>query len=112
MHRPGEGGGVATDFGAVVVQQRAAGDRVGDVAAGNVPQVGVLGGDAQQRGRAAADEDRWVRSPERLGVAEGAGEPDVGESATIARTLRAVSTTPTRGTRRVAPDTARSSSDS
>jgi hypothetical protein len=38
----------------------------------------VLGGDAKQRGRAAADENRWLRSVERLGVAEGSGEPDVG----------------------------------
>lgn len=77
MYRPGEGRGVATDFSAVAVQQRAAAGGIVDVVAGDVPQVGVPGGDAQQRGRAAADEDRWVRSLERPGAAERSGELDV-----------------------------------
>ncbi|MEV5711366.1 hypothetical protein [Actinoallomurus sp. NPDC052274] len=43
MDRADERGGVAADLGAVAVQQRAAADDVVDVAAGDVPQVGVLG---------------------------------------------------------------------
>src|ERR671916_808888 len=54
----GDRGGVATDLGAVAVQQCAAADGVVDVAAGDVPHVGVLGGHTQERGRASADTDR------------------------------------------------------
>jgi hypothetical protein len=41
-------GRVAADLGAIAVQQCAAADGVVDVAAGDVPQVGVLGDDAQR----------------------------------------------------------------
>ncbi len=43
---------------AVAVQQRAAADGVVEVAARDVPEVGVLGGHAHDRRRAPADEDR------------------------------------------------------
>ena len=69
--------GVAADLGAVAVQQRAAPDDVVDVAARDVPHVGVLGDHPQRRRRAPADHDRRVRALDRLRVAEGPGELDV-----------------------------------
>jgi hypothetical protein len=47
VDRARDRGGVATDLGAVAVQQCAPADDVVDVAAGDVPQVGVLGDHAQ-----------------------------------------------------------------
>ncbi len=91
VDRADDRGGVAADLGAVAVQQRAAADDVVDVAAGDVPQVGVLGGHPQHGGRASADKDRRVRALDGLGVAERPGEADVGCPGS--RTVRARSTT-------------------
>jgi hypothetical protein len=78
VDRAGDRGGVPADLGAEAVQQGAAGDDVLDVAARDVPQVGMLGHHAQRRRRAPADHDRRVRTLDRLGVAERARELDVG----------------------------------
>jgi hypothetical protein len=78
VDRAGDRGGVAADLGAVAVEECAAVDGVLDVAAGDVPQVGVLGDHAQGRGRASADEDRRVGALDGLGVAERPGEVVVG----------------------------------
>ncbi len=78
MDRAGEGVGVAADVRAVAVQQGAAADDVVDVAARDVPDVGVLGDHAQCRGGASADEDGRVGALDGSGAAEGAGEPVVG----------------------------------
>src|SRR5246127_4717860 len=66
VHRPGYGAGVAADLVAVAVQQRAPGDRIVEVSAGDIPQIGVLGDDAQQFGGAAADEYRRPGLLDRL----------------------------------------------
>src|ERR1700683_157344 len=50
VDRAGDGGGVTAGLGAVLVKQCAALGGVGDVAAGDVPQVGVLGSDAEYGG--------------------------------------------------------------
>nr|WP_236706156.1 hypothetical protein [Frankia sp. ACN1ag] len=78
VDRAGDGGRVAPVLGAVAVQQRAAADDVVDVAARDVPQVSVLGSDAQHSGRTAADEDRRVGPLDRLRIAERIGETVVG----------------------------------
>ena len=78
MDRAGDRGGVATDLGAVAVQQGAAADDVVDVSAGDVPHVGVLGNHAQRRRGASADHDRRVGLLDRFGVAECPGQLDVG----------------------------------
>src|SRR3954468_3766517 len=77
MDRAGDRLGVAPDLGAIPVKQRAALDAVVEVATGDVPHVGVLRDDAQQRGRAAADEHRRARPLNGLGIAERAFEPEV-----------------------------------
>jgi hypothetical protein len=74
LDRAGDRGWVPTDLGAEPVQARASPDAVVDVAAGDVPQVGMLGDHAQGRGGASADHDRRVRPLDGFGVAERAGK--------------------------------------
>src|SRR5258708_22472104 len=78
VDRAGDRGGVASDLGAVLVEQCAAADSVVDVAAWDVPQVGVLGDHAQERGGASANKDWRVGALDGFGVAERSGEVDVG----------------------------------
>jgi len=78
VDRAGDSGGVAAGLGAEAVQQCAALGGVGGVAARDVPQVRVLGGDPEHGGRASGDENGRVRLLDGLRVAERAGEIDVG----------------------------------
>src|SRR5260370_18329522 len=59
VHRPGNGAGVAADLVAVAVQQRAPGDRIVEVSAGDIPQIGVLRYDTRQLGAETDDAD-WL----------------------------------------------------
>ena len=74
VDRAGDRGGVATDLGTVAVQQGAAADSVVDVAAEDVPQVGVRGNHAQRRGRPYANQNRRVGTLDGFGVAERSSE--------------------------------------
>ena len=87
---PGDLGRVAADLRAEAVEQRAAGDEAGGVAAGDVPHVGVLGDHAQRGRGAAADHDRRIRALDGLGVAERPGSG--GGSCRRSRTARPRST--------------------
>ena len=78
MDRAGDRCGVATDLGAEPVQEGASPDAVIEVGAGDVPQVGVPGDDAQRRGGASPDHDRRMGSLEGFGVAERSGQLCVG----------------------------------
>ena len=78
MDRAGDRSGVAIDLGAEAVKNGASPDAVVEVGAGDVPQVGMPGNDAQRRGGASADDDRRMRSLEGLGVAERSGQLCVG----------------------------------
>src|SRR5579863_3486599 len=74
----GDRGRVATDLGAEAVQESASTDGVIDVAAGDIPQVCMLGNHAQRRGRASTDQYRRIRSLDGFGVAERSSEVEVG----------------------------------
>ena len=75
---PGDRGGVTADLGAEAVKECGAADAVADVAAGEVPQVGMLGDHAQRRGGASPDEYRRPRSLDGFGIAERPGQVEVG----------------------------------
>jgi hypothetical protein len=60
VDRAGDRGGVATDLGAVAVQQCAAADDVVGVAAGDIPQIGVLGDHAEHSRTPHAALVRWI----------------------------------------------------
>ena len=74
----GDRGGSAADLGTDAVQESTSTDDIIDVAAGDVPQVGMLGNHPQRRARASADQYRRMRSLGGFGVAERSAEVEVG----------------------------------
>jgi hypothetical protein len=78
MDRAGDRGWIPADLSTELVQQSASPNAVVDVAAGDVPKIGVLGDDAQRRRCAPADDDRRTRPLDGFGIAERSGQTDVG----------------------------------
>lgn len=68
---------IPPDMRTVLVQQSTSAPSVGKVAAGDIPDIGVLGDDAQHAGRASADHDGRVRILHGLRASECAHEVDV-----------------------------------
>lgn len=78
MNGSGDRGGVAANLSIEVAQESASMDGVIDVAAGDIPQIGILGGHAQRRDRASTDQYRWIRLLDGFGVTERPGKVEVG----------------------------------